>query len=92
MIGNWDATTITWMNKPGTTEENKVAIPASTSQWNYTVTDLDVTNLVKDMVANNQNYGFSFQLQTEQIYRALSFGSSKSTDPSIRPKLVVIYK
>ena len=88
---NWDESTITWNNKPSTTDVNQVALPFSTSQWNFNILDIDVTNLVRDMISNNQNYGFVFQLQTEQIYRNIGFGSSEH-DASIRPKLVVEYE
>jgi hypothetical protein len=90
--GTWDESTIKWNNKPSTTDVNQVEVPASTSQWNYNVTDLDVTQLVKDMVSNNQNYGFVLQLQYEQIYRSLNFASSEVADATKRPKLVVVYE
>ena len=92
VTGSWVETTITWNNKPATTDVNQVEVPASTSQWSYNVTDLDVTQLVKDMVSNNQNYGFVLQLQNEQIYRALTFASSEVADAAKRPKLVVVYE
>jgi hypothetical protein len=91
VTGDWEETTITWNTKPGTTEKHKVSIPASTSQWNYDVMDLDVTAIVKDMISNDKNYGFCFQQQTETYYRCLSFSGSRATDASKRPKLVVEY-
>jgi hypothetical protein len=91
VLANWDETTITWNNMPATTDAGEVEVAASTSQWNYSVTDLDVTQLVKEMVANNQNYGFSFQMQVEQIYRSMVFGTSENADATKRPKLVVVY-
>jgi hypothetical protein len=91
VLGNWEETTVTWTNKPATTDVNQVSIDASTSQWNYNV-EVDVTGMVKDMVSNNQNYGFCMQLKTEQIYRSLIFSSSEATDPTKRPKLVVEYE
>jgi hypothetical protein len=66
-------------------------VPASTSQWNYDVKDIDVTQLVDDML-NTENFGFCLQLQTEQVYRSLSFASCKVADSSKWPKLVVTYK
>jgi len=92
VTGSWDETTITWNNKPGTTDANQVEVPASNAQWNYNVTDLDVTQLVKDMRADNHNYGFVLQLQNEQIFRAILFGSSEISDAAKRPKLVVVYE
>jgi len=91
VTGDWDETTITWNTKPATTENNKVAVPASTDQWNYDVINLDVTAMVEDMVTNNKNYGFCLQQQTETYYRSISFCSSRATDASKRPKLVIEY-
>lgn len=92
VTGNWDQTAITWNNKPNTTDTNMVALPVSQSQWNFDVTDIDVTSLVKDMVASNKNYGFCLQLETEDTYRAIIFGTSEVTNAARRPKLVVTYK
>lgn len=93
VTGNWAEATLTWNNQPGVTDVNRVAIPASTSQWGYSVTDIDVTELVKEMVNNaNSNHGFCLMHQVEQYYRSMSFGSSDNTDPARRPKLVVTYK
>jgi hypothetical protein len=80
------------MNKPATTDVNQVEVPASTTQYNYNVTNLDVTNLVKDIFSSQHNYGFCLQLQTEQIYRSLLFASSEFHDAARRPKLVVQYR
>jgi hypothetical protein len=92
VTGNWSGTTITWDNKPGTTDANQVDVPASDKQWGFNVMNLDVTNLLKDMVAGNQNYGFCLQLKNETIYRSLSFASNKSADSTMRPRLVIVYK
>ena len=92
VIGDWDEATITWNNKPGTTDVNQVALPASNAQWNFNVPDLDVTNLVKDMVSKKQNYGFCLQMQVEKYYRSISFASSEVADSTKRPKLVVEYE
>ncbi|MFT3843913.1 MAG: DNRLRE domain-containing protein [Lacibacter sp.] len=92
-VGNWDESTVTWNNQPGVTEVNRVAIPASTSQWGYSVTDIDVTEMVKPMVNTaNSNFGFCIMLQVEQYYRSVNFGSSDNVDPAKRPKLIVTYK
>ncbi|SKA03608.1 hypothetical protein SAMN04488128_102396 [Chitinophaga eiseniae] len=72
VTGPWKASTITWNNQPTTTTTNAVAVPASTSQWNYSVT-LNVTALVQDIINSGQNNGFSMQLQTEAYYRSLIF-------------------
>lgn len=90
--GSWSESTITWNNKPATTDNNQVAIPASTTRYDNNVLDLDVTALVKDIVSSQQNYGFCLQLQTEQIYRSLLFAASEFPVASKRPKLVVQYR
>jgi len=92
VTANWDESTITWNNKPATTNDNQVAIPGTTAQWNYNLPELDVTELVKSMVSTNTNYGFNLLLQTEQIYRSVLMSSSESADAGRRPKLVVVYK
>ncbi|HUQ96311.1 MAG TPA: DNRLRE domain-containing protein [Chitinophagaceae bacterium] len=90
--GDWNEATITWANRPAATDTNRVAIPASTAQYNYNVTNLDVTKLVKDLVRSNYNYGFRLQQQSEQVYRSLLFASSEHPDAARRPKLVVQYR
>jgi len=90
-LGDWNASTITWKNKPATTDEFQASIAPSTSQWNYNVSDLDVTNMVREMVKKKQNYGFCLQLKEEQIYRSILFSSSEASDKNKRPKLVVKY-
>lgn len=92
VTGNWDESTITWLNKPGITETNRIEIPPSTSQWNSDATQIDVTNLVKDIVASGQNNGFCIYLQTEQVYRSRIFANSEYADASKRPKLVIQYQ
>ncbi|MGN7820166.1 DNRLRE domain-containing protein [Chitinophaga varians] len=91
VTGSWTATSITWNNQPTTTTTNQVAIPASTSQWNYSVT-LNVTSLVQDIVNSGQNNGLSMQLQTEAYYRSLIFTGPRNTNIAGRPKLVITYE
>jgi len=92
VTGDWSEATITWNNKPATTEVDKASIPASTTQWNFDVPNIDVTKMVKQMVTSGENNGFCLELKNEQIYRAIVFGSSEHSDPSKRPKLIVNYK
>jgi hypothetical protein len=93
VTGSWDQTTIDYNNQPATTAVDEVAIPASTSRYNYSVANLDVTQLVQDMKATpNTNYGFCMRLQTEAYYRSMSFDASESKpDSSTSPKLVITY-
>src|SRR5258706_8438501 len=89
--GTWDQSTITWNNAPAATSTGQDTIPASTSMWNYN-TSVDVTNLVKDMIATSaSNYGFCIKLKKENIYKAMLFSSSEAADSTLRPKLVLAY-
>jgi hypothetical protein len=90
VIGNWNEDSITWNNMPATTDLNKAAVPASTTQWNNNAT-ADVTALVQDIVSSKQNYGFCLEQQNEQIYRSLNFAGSRNADSTRWPKLVVTY-
>jgi hypothetical protein len=92
VTADWNELTLTWNNKPGTTATNRVTIPSSTSLWNYNVTDLDITEMVKTAVSGSSNFGFCLSLQNEAIYRSVIFASSDSPNPALRPKLVVTYK
>jgi len=92
VTADWSDTTITWNNKPGTTDEDQASIPPSTDQWLYNATDIDVTEMVKVMVNSKENFGFCLQLKDESIYKSLLFGSSEATNETVRPKLVVRYK
>jgi hypothetical protein len=88
---DWNPDSVTWNNKPSEVEMDKVGVPASTSVWNNDALNIDVTQLVDDLL-NDQNYGFVLEGQTEEIYRSMSFASCKVSDPSKRPKLIVVYK
>jgi hypothetical protein len=92
VAGTWDESTITWNNKPGTTDNNQAAIAGTTTQWNNNVTDIDVTDMVKAMIAANSNNGFCLTLQNESIYRNVIFSSSEAADAARRPKLVITYQ
>jgi hypothetical protein len=92
VTGSWSESVITWNNQPSVTETNKVAIPASTSQYGYNALDIDVTNMVKSMVNNAANNGFCIMLQNEVYYRSVTFASSDNADAAKRPKLVIIYQ
>ncbi len=91
ITGIWDESTVSGNTEPAVTSQNQAEIPASTSQWNYNVVDLDVTNLVKDIQAT-ANYGFLLQMKTETYYRSMNFASSDNADATKRPKLVVTYQ
>jgi hypothetical protein len=87
----WDENTVTWNTQPSATTTNQVSLPASTSQWNYNVIDLNITALVQDII--NQppasRYGFMIRLQNESIYKSIIFASSDNSDATKHPKLRV---
>ena len=91
VTSNWSETTMTWNTQPAVTETNRVALSASTSQWNYNVIDIDVTEMVKSMISGT-NYGFCLMLQNETYYRSMTFGSPNNTNAAKRPKLVIEYR
>ncbi|MGG9971765.1 DNRLRE domain-containing protein [Ferruginibacter sp. SUN002] len=91
VIDEWKENTVTWNNQPRVTREGEIALPISTSQWNYNVINFDVTSLIKDM-RTTENYGFSLRLQTEQTYRSIGFLSSEYSDVTKRPSLEITYK
>ncbi len=87
----WDEYSASWNSQPSTTTVNQVAIEASeTTDQDYP--HIDVTNLIQDMVdIPDSSYGFLLKLQTEEIYRRLSFASRENIDPAKRPKLTIDY-
>lgn len=81
--------TVTWQNQPSSVTTSQLSIP-STTQSKLDLIDLDVTNLVKDMKQYG-NYGFMLKLQSETIYTSRIFCSSKHSDATKHPKLVIQY-
>jgi hypothetical protein len=86
----WSTSTVKWNNQPGTTTSNEILIPSTTQPY-LDLVDVDVTDMVSSMVKNNANYGFFIRLQNEVIYTSRIFCSSKYTDATKHPKLVVEY-
>ena len=82
---------INWNNQPTSTTQNQVIVPQSTSSFQDN-TNIDVTNLVKDMLINGNN-GFFMQLQSETIYNFRQYCSSYyAADGAKHPKLVLQFK
>jgi hypothetical protein len=93
VTGAWEQSTLTWNTQPGVSDTANISIPHSTTQWNYNV----VLNDVKAMTAKGvkypaKNYGMMISVATESPYRCMVFSSSEASDPSLRPKLVVVYQ
>ena len=91
--GPWDESTLTWNTQPKARDKFHVTIPASTSQWNYDVALDDVKAMVTKAVKYpDKDYGVRITLANESFYRNLMFASSEASDPTKRPKLVVVFK
>lgn len=91
ITGAWDESTVTWNNQPQTTTQNRVSMPASTSQQQDFL-NIDVTQLVVDMYTNpTMSHGFMIKLKTENYYRRLNFCSSDHPNESKWPELSVTY-
>jgi hypothetical protein len=91
--GPWDESTLTWNTQPKASDRFHVTIPASTSQWNYDVALDDVKAMVTRAVKYpDRNFGVRISLAEESYYQNMVFASSESSDPTKRPKLVVVYE
>lgn len=91
VISPWEEDLVTWDSEPATTTVNQVTIPESEEDYED-VLDIDVTELVKDIVADPANsFGFEFRLEVEEHYRRRVFAMSDFEDPTHYPKLEVCY-
>lgn len=90
VTGSWSESTVTWSTQPSVTTVNRVGIPNSTARWGWSTT-LDVTTLVKDILASGTNNGFRVSLQTEAIYRSVILASSDNTDSTLWPELILYF-
>ena len=87
----WDQNTVTWETQPDFSTVNQVSLSESISP-SEDYLDLDVTELVRDMVANpSTNFGFIIMNRIENTYRSINFASSECTDINKRPKLDIVY-
>ncbi len=86
---DWNIASLNWNNQPTSTDVHAAVIPQSTSSFETDV--VDVTQMVKDMVASN-NYGFAIKLQNEVIYNSRQYASSFYADATLHPKLVITYQ
>ena len=68
---------------------NQVNIVNSTSSFEN-ITDIDVTQLVKDMQVSGNN-GFDMRLLNETYYNIRQYVSSYHAETSKHPKLVIQY-
>jgi hypothetical protein len=90
ITGPWTASTSTWATQPPTETTEQILMP-HTSVAFLDLVDIDVKNLISRM-HTIANYGFKIQLQNEVHYNNRNFCSSKYSDTSKHPKLVVTYQ
>ena len=87
----WTENTIRWNNQAIATSQDEVILPASLS-GTQDYTNIDVTNMVRQMQANTHlNYGFSLKLTNESYYARMIFASGDNPDSSKHPLLEVCY-
>lgn len=87
---SWSSSTVNFSNLPSFTTNRQVLIPSTTESF-LDLPNIDVTEMISDMVASNKNYGFLIKLQSESLYTSRIFCSSKYSDASRHPKLIVTY-
>lgn len=80
---------LSWATQPTVDTTDEVLIP-QTNASSLDLPNIDVTQLVKDMIANG-NYGFEMRLQNEVIYNSRIFCSSSYPDASKVPTLYITY-
>lgn len=87
---NWIPTGSTWLTQPPTTSAGQVLVP-HTDLPSLDLIDIDVTNLVSVMhtAANN---GFMIMLQNEAPFNNRQFASSRHTNTSKHPRLIINYQ
>lgn len=88
---SWEENTVTWSTQPSTTDVDQVMLETSSSALEDYL-DIDVKNLINDMIADpTHSFGFMLELQSESIYRRMTFLSSDQDISSKNPKLVIEY-
>lgn len=90
ITGNWTASSMNWFTQPSVSTTDQISLP-HTSQSFLDLTDIDVKNQVAAMVSGS-NFGFMIRLQNETIYNIRNFCSSRYSDASKHPKLVITYQ
>ncbi len=87
---NWTSSAVTWQTQPTSDVASQISIPHTSLNF-LDLPDIDVKNMVASMVSTN-NYGFKIRLQNEVAYTIRNFASSRYSDATKRPKLVVTYQ
>ncbi len=88
VTSNWDSM-MTWLSMPTYSTTHQGLLPQSTSlKQNYL--HINITDLLVDMIASGQNYGFVIKsVQETTPYNSMIFHSSHSLDSNVRPVIVV---
>lgn len=89
VTSSWNKTA-NWNLLPTSTATDQIIIP-HTPLSKLDLIDIDVSKLVSEMVKANNNFGFLLRLQNEITYNSRIFCSSKYSDVTKHPKLVVEY-
>lgn len=82
--------TSTWGSQPATETNTQILIPHTNSSV-LDLIDVDVKSIVVSMQSNGNN-GFMIGLQNEVAFNIRQFASSRNTNSTKRPKLVVVYQ
>ena len=90
ITNSWNPATVTWQTQPGSDAATQISIP-HTNQPFLDLVDIDVKNQVAVMTST-ANYGFKIRLQSETIYNIRNFCSSRYSNASKHPKLVITYQ
>ncbi|HSZ25315.1 MAG TPA: DNRLRE domain-containing protein, partial [Cytophagaceae bacterium] len=84
----WTESAVTWNTQP--TIDTSINVPASVSRSQ--TYEIDVTNFIKDEIANpTLYYGFMLKLSNESPYRSLIFCSSRHQYSTLSPALKITY-
>jgi hypothetical protein len=90
ITSSWSENTVTWNNQPTNTEVNQAVLHTSTSPTqNYT--DINVTELIKDIRSNPGSAGIMVKLTVEQAFQELLFASRQHPNAALRPRLDICY-
>jgi len=91
IISEWTEEAITWRNQPLLSNTNQTTVQKSALE-NQDFTNINVTNLVKDMVFyKSKSFGFHIRLQLETASKALILASSDHANAAKHPKLEIEY-
>lgn len=92
IVAPWDENSVTWNNQPATRARNSVSL-AQSSAYLQDYLNIDIKNVMQDMVQiPDSAFGLMLKLNTESIYRRMSFASSDHPDVRLHPNATIKYK